>query len=137
MKSIKPTEKKIRIRIEPSIHIQDVHYALIFSEDSKYVKGNITWDGVITTPEDLNDVIKILGTVDVNLSVRVKISKNRRWFRQATEKDMKLAENIAIRHITNEGHYKDTLFVGCNKYENLQETIAEIKANGLHAEILA
>lgn len=137
MINIKPTEKKIRIKIEPSIHIKNAHYALIFSEDSNYVKGEITWGGVITTPEDLDDVIKILGTADVNLSVRVKISKNRRWFRQATEKDMELAENIAIKHITNEGHYRDTLFVGCNKYENLQSTIAEIEANGLHADMLA
>ena len=137
MISMKPTEKKIRIKIEPSIRIKDAHYALIFSEDSNYVKGEITWDGVITTPEDLDNVIRILGTADVNLSVRVKISKNRRWFRQATEKDMELAENIAIKHIANEGHYKDTLFVRCNKYENLQSTISEIEANRLHADILA
>lgn len=64
---MKPTEKKIRIKIEPSIHMKDAHYALIFSEDSNYVKGEITWDGVITTPENLDDVINILGTADVNL----------------------------------------------------------------------
>ena len=137
MISIKPTEKKIRIKITPSINVKDAHYALLLSEDSKYVKGEITWDGAITTPEDLEDVIKILETTDVNLSVRVKISKNRRLFRQATEKDMELAENIAIRHITNEGHYKDVISIGCNKYENLQDTIAEIEANGFHTDILA
>ena len=137
MISIKPTEKKIHIEITPSINVKDAHYALLRSEDSKYVKGEITWDGVVTTLEDLEDVIKILGTANVNLSVRVKIRKNRRLFRQATEKDMELAENIAIRHITNEGHYKDILSIGCNKYENLQNTIAEIEANGFHTEILA
>ena len=31
MISIKPTEKKIRIKMEPSIHMKDAHYALIFS----------------------------------------------------------------------------------------------------------
>ena len=58
MISMKPTEKKIRIKIEPSIHMKDAHYALIFSEDSNYIKGEITWDGVITTPENLDDVVK-------------------------------------------------------------------------------